>query len=116
MNEATKEKPATETANPVEPLVMRFQHDCKHCVPLGQYQENDLYYCDQHGCPTVIARYGNDGPEYTSGMGFAEIDPRLSIALLMAKAMGLVSAVFTPDELQELINELILHLSEERYI
>jgi hypothetical protein len=73
-------------------LVMRYTHDCDICIPLGQYQKNDLYYCNQHGMPTVIARFGNGGAEYTSGMGFAEIDPRLSIALLMAKAMGLVDA------------------------
>jgi len=75
-----------------ERLVMRFQHDCKHCVPLGQYQENDLYYCDQDGCPTVIARYGSDGQDCTSGMGFADIDPRLGIARMMAVAMDLYDA------------------------
>lgn len=47
----------------------RYQHDCAMCVYLGQYNEYDLYYCAQAGVPTVIARYGNKGPEYTSGMG-----------------------------------------------
>lgn len=92
-NVQTKPEPSSEVeASAVGGLVMRYQHDCNHCVPLGQYQENDLYYCDQHGMPTVIARYGNDGPDYTSGMGFADIDPRLGIARLMAKAMGLLDA------------------------
>ena len=47
-------------------VVMRYTHDCEDCVPLGQFQENDIYYCDQSGfdVPTVIARYGNDGSEY----------------------------------------------------
>lgn len=77
---------------PNERLVMRYSNDCNYCIPLGQFQENDLYYCDQHGIPTVIARYGNDGPDYTSGMGFADIDPRIGIARMMAVAMGLHDA------------------------
>lgn len=47
----------------------RYKHDCETCKFLGHYNEYDLYYCSQTGLPTVIARYGDDGPEYTSGMG-----------------------------------------------
>lgn len=48
----------------------RFKHDCDICVFLGQFNEYDLYFCDA-GFATVIARYGDDGPEYMSGMTFA---------------------------------------------
>lgn len=47
----------------------RYKHDCETCAFLGHYNEYDLYYCSQGGTPTVIARYGDEGPEYTSGMG-----------------------------------------------
>jgi len=51
-------------------------HDCVHCVFLGAYDHNghahDLYYCGTHEDGTVIARYGSDGPEYASGIVFAE--------------------------------------------
>jgi hypothetical protein len=50
----------------------RFIHDCENCLFVGQFQEYDLYFCDQGGfSPTVIARYGSDGPEYTSGINFS---------------------------------------------
>lgn len=53
-----------------------FRHDCDKCDFLGRYSENnsvyDLYFCST--TPTVIARYGNDGAEYTSGMVFARPD------------------------------------------
>jgi hypothetical protein len=54
--------------------VSRYQHDCDECKPLGQHDEFDLYYCDQHGMPTVIARFGEDG-DYMSGMCFANSGP-----------------------------------------
>ena len=48
---------------------MRFEHDCDQCIPLGEFEEYDLYYCP--GEPTVIARYDNDGGDYGSGLTFA---------------------------------------------
>ena len=61
-----------------------YQHDeCNACHYLGTYQwsrpENlpddktdyDLYYCSGADLATVVCRYGNDGPEYLSGMVFA---------------------------------------------
>lgn len=47
----------------------RFQHDCDVCVWLGRMERWDLYSCPQNGHPTVVARYGDDGPEYESGRG-----------------------------------------------
>jgi hypothetical protein len=49
----------------------RYQHDCNNCIFLGHYKEYDLYYCpSDRGAiySTVIARYGNEGHEYASGI------------------------------------------------
>ena len=52
-----------------KPLVMRYIHDCDECIPIGQYGDSDLYFCTEGGAgKTVIARYGDEGPEYTSGI------------------------------------------------
>ena len=45
-----------------------FKHDCDECVFLGHVVEHDFYYCDK-SITTLVARYGNDGPDYTSGSG-----------------------------------------------
>lgn len=44
---------------------MQHQHDCDHCISLGEFKEFDLYF---HPGPhwTLIARYGSDG-DYSSG-------------------------------------------------
>ena len=64
----------------------RYEHDCDKCQYLGrysdeQYDEADLYYCDRE--PTVIVRYADDGPSYSSGMVLA--DRGLNPALVEAK-------------------------------
>lgn len=47
----------------------RFKHDCTACAYLGRHLSFDLYWCDQNGMlPTAIARYGNNGPDYLSGL------------------------------------------------
>ncbi len=46
----------------------KFKHDCKHCKFLGSHDGYDLYFCDT----TVVARFGNEDPQYTSGMPFAK--------------------------------------------
>lgn len=54
-----------------------FEHDCSRCRFLGTVAAPnrgseaiaDLYVCEDVGQPqgpSIIARYGNDGPEYTS--------------------------------------------------
>jgi hypothetical protein len=57
-----------------------YEHDCEGCRYLGKYHTEgtryDLYYCGTHEKSfnnTVIGRYGNDGPEYCSGMSFADL-------------------------------------------
>ena len=78
----------------------RFQHDCDNCVFLGHYEGHDLYYCPRE--PTVIARYGGGGPEYTSGLPFANFPMAeteqdgssrhlLRVAWLIAKDMGVLT-------------------------
>lgn len=69
-----------------------YQHDCSRCSFLGQHEGHDLYFCEQGGLlPTVIARYGSDGPDYTSGLGWFNI-PALVEAERRAKALGFIEA------------------------
>ena len=44
---------------------------CSGITFLGAFNGCDLYHSEQMGLPTVIARYGNEGYEYTSGMCMA---------------------------------------------
>jgi hypothetical protein len=73
----------------------RFKHDCLNCKFLGFYQNHDLYYCN-NVVPTVIARYGDNGPSYLSGMVFGisdvqngDYDTPLAQAYMRAKALDL---------------------------
>lgn len=73
-----------------------FVHDCDKCVFLGRFRskgsKEDRQYCnwDLYVCgDNVVARYGNDGPEYTSGMEFANGMSRpLTEAKKRAEASG----------------------------
>jgi hypothetical protein len=67
----------------------RYQHDCDKCQFLGQDAKHDLYFCPQGGRPTVIARYGDEGHEYMSGLFSAHIEP-LDEAKKRAVANGLL--------------------------
>jgi hypothetical protein len=62
--------------------VMRYTHDCEDCIPLGRHGKYDLYYCKQEamGRPTLIARWGDNGPDYKSGMGFVGYDLEITRA------------------------------------
>ena len=64
----------------------RFTHDCDHCKPLGQFMKYDLYYCDK-GFDTIIARFGDEGWEYISGIDHT-IEPAIKVAKLMAQLEG----------------------------
>ena len=83
-----------------------FKHDCTECKPLGEllyskYEHDihfhqqifDLYFCSQNILPTVIARFGNGGHDYVSGMGFAQTGTirMLAEALKRAVEMGYVN-------------------------
>ena len=65
-----------------DPRYKQFHHDCEECVYLGlfnfkcgsQYTLYDAYYCEVDSViPTVIARYGDEGSEYLSGLGFGGV-------------------------------------------
>ena len=53
-------------------MAARFQHDCDSCVYLtsyqveGEEQARDFYFCPRCDGGSLIARYGNEGPEYSS--------------------------------------------------
>lgn len=49
---------------------MRYKHDCNSCISLGVFGDYDLYFCNKV-LKSVLARYGNKGHEYTSGLGSA---------------------------------------------
>lgn len=63
---------------------MRFQHDCDQCIPLGMTSRADLYFCPKE--PTVIARYSDEGGDYSSGICFADRHPDLAEAKKLARA------------------------------
>lgn len=48
------------------------------CTFLGHFEGHDLYCCPDE--PTVIARYGNEGSQYKSGISFIGRDPHLGEA------------------------------------
>lgn len=70
----------------------RFTHDCDQCKYLGQIQDDisyDLYYCPQGGHhPTVLARFGNEGPDYKSGAFRGTRDVVLAEAMSRAEQKG----------------------------
>lgn len=59
---------------------------------LGSFEGHDLYFDPQGGFPTVIARFGPDGPDYKSGMEMATrgTDPHLVEARRRALELGLL--------------------------
>jgi hypothetical protein len=81
---------------PREQREPQFTHDCTTCTFLGRYVDTttdpeptpvDLYHCTKG--PTVIARYGSEGPQYTSGIGFRDTIAAIAIACDRAAARGL---------------------------
>lgn len=79
-------------SNPNAPL---FTHDCDRCTFLGTATdpeggcEADLYHCLDIIGPTVIARWSNEGSDYSSGMVFARPGTLLGIAKERAAAREL---------------------------
>lgn len=86
----------------------QFKHDCDHCVFIGRYnhewivvgrtviepgQAYDLYFCNQAGTiPTVVARFGDEGADYISGLRLADVDPVLKVARKAAQMSGYLDA------------------------
>jgi hypothetical protein len=83
------------------PLTLRqerqFEHDCAICVYLGTVVAGkrlaDLYVHPHQGVfcmPTVIARYSNEGSDYTSGMCFSYgSNADLTVARIAAEERGI---------------------------
>ena len=48
----------------------QFQHDCTKCTFIGTYKHYDLYVCSHSDkrMDTLIARYGDSGDAYVSGL------------------------------------------------
>jgi hypothetical protein len=46
----------------------RYIHDCQKCQYLGRFNQFDLYVCmpKKGGRGSLIARFSNEGPEYSS--------------------------------------------------
>lgn len=60
----------------------RFRHECAKCVFVGRHEAHDLYYCELSPVmPTVIARFGNEPQDYTSGLALANFVRPLGVAL-----------------------------------
>lgn len=71
--------------------VPQYTHDCDECVFLDHYNGHDLYFCKRDSCgPTVIARYGNLGESYRSGLNASLPDKELRVAKTLAIVRGLI--------------------------
>ena len=66
---------------------VRYKHDCDKCKSLGEFGIYDLYFCEQGGDPTVIARSWNEDG-YTSGLELAPYCPELAEAKRRAIEAG----------------------------
>ena len=58
---------------------------------LGSFDGHDLYFDPQITIPTVIARFGPEGPDYKSGIPLAAVDGHLAEAKRRAIQRGLIS-------------------------
>lgn len=82
-----------------------WNHDCDSCMSLGPFQDGDtsydLYWCPTGGLgrPTVVARSGDAGPEYTSGFEIADsgLSPCLAEARDRALLLGLPRYDHSPE-------------------
>lgn len=56
---------------------LRFKSEmCPTCVFLGQYNEYDLFYCPQHGVPTLIKVYFGDDGDGNMGERYLTMPPK----------------------------------------
>jgi hypothetical protein len=74
--------------------------NCSECRFLGRWSSEeepgkvyDLYYCAQHGRPTLMARYGASEEEYLSGASFYRTVPPIGEAHRRAGKLGLKLAL-----------------------
>lgn len=91
-----------------------YTHDCEGCTYLGQFDASeeqgwgmvDLYICAQGGLGyTVIARYGNDGPQYGSGMTFARQSGKYAEAIRRALALECIKDGKEREKAEKILDE-----------
>lgn len=74
----------------------KFTHDCSKCQFLGTEHDHDLYICATRMIPglgpSIIARFENDGPDYTS-MPWGTIETYLDQCVISNAIMAAVRAV-----------------------
>jgi hypothetical protein len=79
-----------------------YAHNCSLCRYLGHFRAHDLYYCKaqeaHYGMPTVIARWGNEGPDYVSSLALAPMDPILIQALVIVETGGAADWIAISDD------------------
>jgi hypothetical protein len=89
-----------------------YTHDCPNCTYLGTVRcretqwtygtRYDLYFCTQGGTiPTVLARWSDNGPDFTSGLLFAKeyIQAGLHFhPLVMAYTRAIAYGLLTGEE------------------
>lgn len=86
--------PVEHDRNTVWGAVGLHSHDCGACVYLDTIEgkrTHDLYFCrGTQDRPTIVARFGSDGPEYFSGLAFASKEPLIALGLVIALKRGLI--------------------------
>lgn len=69
-----------------------YRHDCSRCHFLGSVDNADLYACIGASEQTVIARYSDEGANYSSGLYFAYgANPLLTEARMRAQKRDLLA-------------------------
>jgi hypothetical protein len=94
-------------------IAPRYKHDdCTACHYLGQFDKYDLYFCGGEMGTTVIARWSDYGPDYSSGIVFGimrdEVRPGVGHPLREA----LIRALMVPEYRNE-INEHVIRYESE---
>lgn len=74
----------------------KFRHDCQQCQFLGTIASRlgregfvDLYVCGNVS-ESIVVRYGNEGPQYISGVDLCDQYPELEVARILAEKSGLL--------------------------
>lgn len=68
----------------------KFENSSEARVFLAHFQEHDLYFDPQTGVPTIIARFGDEGPDYISGLHLAASNPVIAEGRRLAVERGLL--------------------------
>lgn len=79
-------------------MTPRYEHDCERCIFLGQSGRFDLYFADHGGInygyepadATIIARFGDEGSAYNSGIALTKFYPEIGEGLEIALRRGLI--------------------------